>query len=107
MSRVTIWTAILVASAGTYVFRASFLAAAARVATVPPLVQRLLRQIPPAVFAALVAPAVVRPDGALDLWQPRLAAAAVAGLAGWRTRNVGVTLVVGLTTLALLEWLTG
>lgn len=107
MSATTLWVATAVSGAGTYLFRASFVAAARRVAAVPPGVRRLLRQIPPAVLAALVAPALVRPEGMLDLWQPQLVAGILAGLAGWRTRNVGVTLVVGLAALALLEWIAG
>ena len=97
------WTAILLAGAGTFAMRASFLAAADRMASVPPLVQRFLRQIPPAALASLVVPALVRPDGELSFVQPRLAAGALAGLVAWRTRNVALTLVVGLGALVLAE----
>ena len=97
MSR--IWPVIVISGAGTYVMRASFLALAHRIATVPPAVARLLRQIPPAALAAIVLPALVRPDGALDLLQPRLLAGFVAALVAWRTRRVGVTLVVGMGLL--------
>ena len=62
----TTWIAILLAGAGTFAMRASFLAAAHRLAAVPPRVQRLLRQIPPAALASLVVPALVRPDGQLS-----------------------------------------
>ena len=97
------WTAILLAGAGTFAMRASFLAAAHRLAAVPPWVQRLLRQIPPAALASLVVPALVRPDGQLSLVQPRLAAGVLAALVAWRTRNVALTLVVGLVTLVVAE----
>jgi branched-subunit amino acid transport protein len=99
----TTWTAILLAGAGTFAMRASFLAAAGRLAAVPPLVQRLLRQIPPAALASLVVPALVRPDGDLSFTQPRLAAGVLAGLVAWRTRNVALTLVVGLGALVVAE----
>ena len=66
----TTWTAIMLAGAGTFAMRASFLAAADRLASVPPPIQRLLRQIPPAALASLVVPALVRPDGALSFTQP-------------------------------------
>jgi branched-subunit amino acid transport protein len=72
-----IWPVILIAGAGTYAMRASFLAFAHRMTTVPPAVDRILRQIPPAVLAAIVVPALVRPEGHLDLWQPRLLAGIV------------------------------
>ncbi|HVM41632.1 MAG TPA: AzlD domain-containing protein, partial [Acidimicrobiia bacterium] len=65
--------------------------------------QRLLRQIPPAALASIVVPALVRPGGELGLWQPRLAAGLLAGLVAWRTRNVALTLVVGMAALMLLE----
>jgi branched-subunit amino acid transport protein len=99
----TTWVAILLAGAGTFAMRASFVAAADRLAHVPPLVQRLLRQIPPAALASLVVPALVRPDGELSFTQPRFAIGMVAGLVAWRTRNVALTLVVGLVALVLAE----
>lgn len=101
----TTWVVILVAAAGTFAQRASFLAFAHRLAEVSPRAQRVLRQIPPAVLAALVVPALVRPTGDLDLWQPRLLAGVVAALVSWRTRNVGLTLVVGMAVLVLVEQL--
>lgn len=101
MSRV--WLAIVLAGSGTFAMRASFLAAASRLAEVPPFAQRLLRQIPPAALASLVAPALLRPGGELGLFQPRLAAGLLAGVVAWRTRNVALTLVVGLGALIALQ----
>ena len=101
MSRV--WSAILLSGAATFAMRASFLAAASRLAVVPPLAQRLLRQIPPAALAAIVLPALVRPEGSLDLFQPRLAAGIIAAIVAWRTRNVALTLAVGLLSLVALQ----
>jgi branched-subunit amino acid transport protein len=101
MSRV--WTAIVLSGVGTFAMRASFLAAATRLATVPPGVQRLLRQIPPAALAALVVPALLRPEGELDLLHPRFAAGVLAALVAWHFRNVALTLVVGLGAVMVLE----
>jgi branched-subunit amino acid transport protein len=101
-----IWWTILLAGAGTYTLRASFLVAADRLVDLPPLVNRILRQIPPAVLAALTVPALVRPEGALDLWQPELLAGVVAAFVSWRTRSVPATLVVGMAVLILVEQLT-
>jgi branched-subunit amino acid transport protein len=98
-----IWAVIAVSGAGTYAMRASFLAAAHRLATVPPAAARILRQIPPAALAAIIAPALVRAGGRLDLLQPRLLAGAVAAVIAWRTRNVGLTLVVGMAVVVGLE----
>ena len=101
----TAWVVILVAAAGTFAQRASFLVFADRLADVSPRAQRVLRQIPPAVLAALVVPSLVRPGGVLDLWQPRLLAGVVAGIVAWRSRNAGITLLVGMGVLVLLEQL--
>lgn len=101
----TTWIAILLAGAGTFAMRASFLLAAHRLAEVPDGLQRVLRQIPPAALAAIVVPALLRPRGDLDLWQAELAAGVLAGLVCWRTRSVALTLAVGMTTLGLLQQL--
>lgn len=101
MSRV--WTAILLAGAGTFAMRASFLAFAHRLVDVPPGVQRLLRQIPPAALASIVLPALLRPEGTFDLGQPRLLAGVLAALVAWRTRNIALTLVVGMGVVMVID----
>lgn len=98
-----IWTAIVFAGIGTYAMRASFLVFAHRLVDVPPALQRLLRQIPPAALAALVLPALLRPDGHLDIVQPRLVAGVIAGVVAWRTRNIALTLAVGMGVVMALE----
>ena len=100
------WIAILLAGVGTFAMRASFLLAARRLADVPPGVQRVLRQIPPAALASLVVPAFLRPDGELGVWQPELAAGVLAGLVGWRTKSTAFTLLVGMGALVALRELT-
>lgn len=98
-----VWTAIVLSGAGTYAMRASFLAFAHRMATVPPALARVLRQIPPAALAAIIAPALLRPEGGMDLWQPTLLAGLVAAAVAWKTRNVALTVVVGIALLAGLQ----
>jgi branched-subunit amino acid transport protein len=97
------WTTILLAGVATFAMRASFIAAADRFATVPPWGQRILRQIPPAALASLVIPAMVRPEGDLDLTHPRFYAGMVAAFVAWRTRSVAATLVVGMGVVVLLQ----
>ena len=101
MSR--LWLAVLLGGIGTFSMRASFLMAAHRMADVPPVVQRILRQIPPAALASIVVPALLHEDGQLSLWNGRLLAGLVASLVAWRTRNVGLTLVVGMVTLLAIQ----
>ncbi len=100
-----VWLTIVLAGLGTYLYRASFLAFADRLVDLPPLVERVLRQIPPAVLAALVLPQLVRPQGTLDLWQPELLAGAIAAVVSWRTRNIAATLVTGMAVLLVMEQL--
>lgn len=99
------WWTILLAGAGTFAMRASFLAVAHRMVRVPSRAHRVLRQIPPAALAALVLPAFVRPEGQLDLFQSRSVAGVLAALTAWRTRNAVLTLVVGMGALLVLELL--
>jgi branched-subunit amino acid transport protein len=98
-----IWTAIVLAGIGTFAMRASFLVFAHRLADVPPGVQRLLRQIPPAALASIVVPALLRPETQIDLWQPRFVAGVVAAVVAWRTRNIALTLVVGIGLVMLID----
>jgi branched-subunit amino acid transport protein len=98
-----VWTAIVLAGIGTYAMRASFLVFAHRLADVPPGIQRILRQIPPAALAAIVVPAFLRPEGQLDLWQPRFLAGVLAALVAWRTKNIALTLAVGLGLVMLID----
>jgi branched-subunit amino acid transport protein len=97
------WLAIALAAVGTFSMRAAFLAAAHRLADVPAPVQRVLRQIPPAALASIVAPELLRPRQHLDLWQPELAAGVLAALVYWRTRSTALTLVVGMAVLVGLR----
>jgi len=98
-----VWVAIVLAGAGTFAMRASFLVFAHRLTDVPPQIQRLLRQIPPAALASIVVPALLRPEGSIDLTQPRLVAGVVAGLVAWRTRNIALTLGAGMALLMALD----
>jgi branched-subunit amino acid transport protein len=98
-----VWTVIAVAGVGTFAMRASFIAFAHRLTTVPPWAQRVLRQIPPAALASLVLPAFVRPHGSLDLTQPRFVAGALATFVAWRTGSVALTLIAGMATVVLLD----
>ena len=98
-----VWVAIILSGIGTYAMRASFLVFAHRLADVPPSVQRLLRQIPPAALASIVVPDLLRPHGEIDLFQGRFVAGVAAGLVAWKTRNIALTLVVGIGLVMLLD----
>jgi branched-subunit amino acid transport protein len=100
-----LWLTIILAGAGTFVARISFLGVAHRIADPPIALQRILRMIPPAALAALVLPAFVRPGGQFDLTQPRLVAGVVATAVAFWTKNVLVTLAVGMAAVIILDQL--
>ncbi len=98
-----LWLTIVLAGIGTYVTRLGFLAVAHRMADPPVPVQRVLRMIPPAALAALVLPAFVRPGGEFDFTQPRLFAGLIATAVAFKTKNVLVTLAVGMALVVVFE----
>lgn len=102
----TLWTIAILGGIGTFLERWSFLSVAHRATALPPMVREGLRMIPAAALAALVAPAVFRggsADGSIDLLDPRLPAAVMAVLVMWRTRNIVLTLLVGMGVLLGLD----
>lgn len=98
-----LWLTIVLAGAGTFATRLSFLAVAHRMADPPPGVRRVLRMIPPAALSALILPAFVRPEGHVDLTQPRFAVGILCTVLAFWTRNVLLVLGVGLALLTILE----
>jgi len=88
----------------TFLTRFSFIAGGQRLALGPRL-QALLRYVPPAVLAALIAPEIFVRDGAVDLslLSARPLAALVAALAALYTRSVSLTIAAGLLALWLAQ----
>ncbi len=98
------WLVVIIAGIGTYLIRASFvLALGGR--TVPAIVRKALRYVPPAVLAALAIPPVIAPGGELGVIppSPELIAGLAAGLVAWRTKNLAAAIVVGIPVLIGLE----
>lgn len=88
----------------TYAIRLSLFLLPERV-ILPPWLLRALRYVPAAVLSAIIVPELLQPSGALDLslGNERLLAGLVAMLIAWRTRNVFLTVAVGLVLLWLLQ----
>lgn len=99
----TLWLVILAAGAGTFAFRASFIALFGRLDDVPEGAERALRFVPAAVLSALVAPDLLLADGGVSVANPRLAAGALATAVAWRTEDIAATLVTGMVSLWLLS----
>lgn len=92
--------ALAVAGLVTFATRLSFIALLGRV-DVPPFFRRALRYVPPAVLSAIIFTEVLVRDGAPDLspGNVRLLAGAAAAVVAWRTRNVLLTIAVGMAAL--------
>lgn len=104
MAPVTLWLTILGMGAITYATRLSLIVLFGRVA-MPVLIRRALRFVPPAVLSAFVFPELLRSGGTLDvsMGNARLIAGALAALVAWRTRNVFLTIGVGMGLLWILQ----
>jgi len=98
------WLVVAAIGVGTYITRLSFVALFGR-SGVPGWLAAPIRYIAPAVLAALVAPEVIAPEGALDVTSanPRFFAGAVAALVAVRTKSVAWTFVAGMGALWLLQ----
>ncbi|MCL5276095.1 MAG: AzlD domain-containing protein [Chloroflexi bacterium] len=79
-------------------------------APLPPAVVRALKFVPPAVLTAIIAPAVLFPRNAqieFGLSNEYLVAAVISALVAWRTRNVLLTILIGMPALLIWRWLMG
>lgn len=100
------WILILGMMAVTFGVRYPVMALVSRF-SLPASLQTGLRYVPPAVLAAIIAPALFMPDGGpvnFSLSNEYLLAGVVAAIAAWRTRNILLTLVLGMATFWLLRF---
>ncbi|MFN2355412.1 MAG: AzlD domain-containing protein [Desulfopila sp.] len=94
-----IWLIIATAGLGTFLIRFSFIWFLGR-GKVHPTLQRLLQFVPPAVLSALIMPSfVISPQGDFSLVNDRLWAGLIAAVFAWKTKNVVLTIIVGLVSL--------
>lgn len=103
-----LWLLILGMGAITFAIRLSMILLLGRV-EMPAWLQRALRFVPPAVLSAIVFPELLRPEGSLDvsLGNERLLAGVLAALIAWRTKNVLLTIAVGMGALWILQAIQG
>src|SRR5436305_8494573 len=104
MSEGWLWVTIIIAGQLTFGIRLSFMLFMGKVRIVP-MMQAALRFVPVAVLSALIAPGLFLPRGSLDLSfsNTRLIAGIVAIFVAWRTKNVLLTIVVGMACLLILQ----
>jgi branched-subunit amino acid transport protein len=108
MDALTVWLLVAGLAVTSFVPRGAFILFLAGL-ELPHPVQRALRFVPAAVFAALVVPDIAFAGGSLHLGfdNPKLVAAMVAGPVAWRTRSTLATIAAGMAALHLAERLLG
>jgi branched chain amino acid efflux pump len=96
----SIWLSIAGMGLITFAIRVSLIALVGRT-DISPGVRRSLRFVPPAVLMALAAPALVRPEGVINLsfTNAYLVAGVFATLIAWKTQHTLLTIGTGLTIL--------
>ncbi len=101
MSTWTTLAAVVFVGVVTYVMRAGLILALAD-AELPPWLLRALRYVAPAVLGALTVTLVADPDAVnRGVSWPEVVGLVVAGPVAWKTKNLAVTLVVGMAAFWL------
>ena len=72
---------------------------------IPPVMQRALRFVPPAVLTAIIVPELLYRNDQIDvsLTNVRLLAGLIAIIVAWRTKNALITIGVGMIALWVLS----
>jgi branched-subunit amino acid transport protein len=104
MSATSLWLLFIAIGLGTFLLRFLFIYLFGKI-EMPVWLGRALRFVPAAALAALVFPALTHPAGHLDLSLNnfRLLAGLGGAIVAWRTRNVLLTILVGMALLWILQ----
>ncbi len=104
MSTSSTWLLFVAIGLGTFTLRFLFIYLFGKI-EMPAWLRRALRFVPAAALAALVFPALTHSSGGLDLsiHNFRLLAGLGGALVAWKTRNVLLTILVGMILLWVLE----
>ena len=100
----SIWLVLLVVGFITFATRLSFIFLFGRY-SIPPVVQRALRYVPPAALTAIIIPEMLAPGGTVDISfsNLRLIAGLLAIVVAWRSKNIFLTILIGMGALVLLQ----
>ncbi len=98
------WPILIAVGLFTFATRLSFILLFGRL-SVPPGLQRALRFVPPAALTAIIFPELLTPGGTLDIsfGNFRLIAGILAIIVAWFSKNIFLTILVGMATLLLLQ----
>lgn len=104
MSTLSIWLLFLAIGFGTFLLRFLFIYLFGKI-EMPDWLRRALRFVPAAALAALVFPALTHSTGHFDLSLQnfRLLAGIGGAIVAWHTRNVLLTILVGMALLWILQ----
>jgi branched-subunit amino acid transport protein len=104
MTPLVLWLTLICIGLLTYSIRLSFITFFSR-REIPPFLQSILRYVPFAVLSAIIFPALFLYGNRLDFSfsNSRLLAGILAVFVAWRTKNVLLTIAVGMAGLWLLE----
>lgn len=104
----TLWIMLLVIGAITYAIRISCIGLLGQ-RDMPALLLKALRFVPIAVLPAIILPQLFLRNNtlALSIQNPRWIAGILAGIVAWRTRNVLLTIAVGMVALWVLQFVLG
>ncbi len=104
MTTISIWLLFLAIGLGTFALRFLFIYLFGKI-EMPDWLGRALRFVPAAALAALVFPALTHPAGHPDLSinNFRLLAGLGGAIVAWKTRNVLLTILIGMLILWGLE----
>ncbi|HTK08261.1 MAG TPA: AzlD domain-containing protein [Ktedonobacteraceae bacterium] len=99
-----LWLMIICIGIITYGMRLSFIMFFGN-REMPSRLLHILRFVPMAVLSAIILPQLVLPGSAIDLslQNPRWIAGSFAAIVAWRTRNVLLTIAVGMVALWILQ----
>ena len=98
------WPILIAVGLFTFAIRLSFILLFGRL-SVPPSLQRALRFVPPAALTAIIFPELLTPGGTLDLslGNFRLIAGLLAIIVAWFSKNIFLTILVGMAALLLMQ----
>jgi branched-subunit amino acid transport protein len=97
-----IWLILVAAGWLTFLTRLSFIALLDKWSP-PAWVSRAFRFVPPAVLTAIIFPELLIRDNHFQVANPRLLAGFLAAGVAWSTKNVILTIAVGMAVLLILQ----
>lgn len=95
---------LIIIGIATFLIRLSFIFLFGKF-EIPPWLRRALKYIPPAVLSAIIFPDLFIRSNAIDisLTNPRLIAGVLAVITAWKTKNILLTITIGMVSLWILQ----